>query len=107
MKDELRLLRQAHEQQAKRLVAERVVAADRIRELEVRAERLEREAADAREDARLHVEAANEETRRHIEAARRERDAALRQLEEFRATRTYRVLTRVNQLLSRGPGRSR
>lgn len=107
MNEELRLLRQAHEEQARRVVAERVAVADRIRELEVRAERLEREAVDAREDARRHVETALEETRRHIDAAREERDAALRQLEEFRSTRTYRVLTRVNHWLSRGPGTSR
>jgi hypothetical protein len=107
MSDELRLLRQAHMEQAKRVVAERVVAADRIRELELRAEQLEREADEAREDARRHVEAALDETHRHIEAARVERDAALRQLEEFRATRTYRLLTLVRELLPRGQDRAR
>ncbi len=120
MKDELRLLRRAHEEQAKRILAERVVAADRIRKLELRAEQLEREsadaqreAADAHEQARRHVEAAREEVRRHIEEARRrveaaygERDAVLRELDDLRATPTYRLLTLVHQVLSRRRARS-
>jgi hypothetical protein len=114
MEDELRLLRQAHDEQARRLLAERVVAADRVRGLELRAEELERqtaeakrEAADAGEDARQHVEAALVEARRNIDAALWERDAARRDLESFRATRTYRMLTLVHEVLSRRSGRSK
>ena|SRR2546425_4716470 len=110
MEDELHLLRQAHEEQARRVVAERVVAADRIRALELRVEQLERQvadtehqAADVLEDARRHLETA----RGIAEVAHAERDAALRQLEDFRETPTYRLLTLVHDVLSRGRSRSR
>lgn len=114
MEDELRLLRRAHEEQAKRVLAERVIAADRIRALELRAEELERQTADAKregaaagEDARQHVEAALAEARRNIDAALWERDAARRELESFRETRTYRMLTLVHEVLSRRSSRSK
>jgi hypothetical protein len=100
MEDELRLLRQAHEEQAKRVVIERVIAADRIRGLERRVKELEREVADARRAAADEHEKAS----RHVEAARAERDAALRQLEEFQQTRTYRLVLLMHRVLSRGPG---
>jgi hypothetical protein len=103
MEDELRLLRQAHDQQAKRVLVERVVAADRIRVLELRVEQCEREAAAARREAAV----AHEDARRHVEAARRERDSAARQLEDFQRTRTYRLVMLVRRLLSRGPGPQR
>jgi hypothetical protein len=103
MENEVALLRQAHEEQAKRVVAERVVAADRIRMLELRAEQLERRAADVEREAADVYEVA----RRDVEVARAERDAAVRQLEELRQTRTYRLLTQVSRLLPRGAGHSR
>jgi hypothetical protein len=103
MKDELRLLRKAHEEQGKRVLAERVVAADRIRALELRIEQLESEAADVLEDARRHLE-----TSRDIaEVARAERDAALRQLEDLRGTPTYRLVTLVHDVLAPRRGRAR
>src|SRR6266487_574882 len=105
MGDELRLLRQAHEEQGKRVIAERVVTADRIRlveqQSERRAEQLKREAADARREAAD----AHEQTRRHVEAARGERDAALRQLDDFRGTPTYRLVMLVHRVFSRGARR--
>jgi hypothetical protein len=102
MKEELRLLRQAHQEQAKRVLAERVVAADRIRALELRVEELERRIADAEREA-----AEANASRRDVEIARAERDAAARQLDNFRGTRTYRLLTHVRRLVPRGAGRSR
>ena len=72
MEDELRLLRQAHEEQGRHILSERLVAADRIRVLELRAEEHEREAAAARREAAV----AHEDARRHVEAARGERDAS-------------------------------
>jgi predicted nucleic acid-binding Zn-ribbon protein len=116
MTDELGLLRQAHDEQARRLLAERVVAADRVRTLELRAEQLERraeqlerEVVDAHEElAEARREAADEHEKasRHVEAARAERDVALRQLEEFQQTRTYRLVLLMHRVLSRGPGHS-
>jgi hypothetical protein len=103
MEDELRLLRQAHEEQGRHILSERLVAADRIRVLELRAEEREGEAAAARREAAV----AHEDARRHVEAARGERDAAARQLEDFRRTRTYRLVMLVRRLLSRGADRSR
>jgi RecB family exonuclease len=103
MEGELRLLRQAHEEQAKHIVIERVVAADCIRVLELRAEQLEREVADAH----AMVADEHEQARRHVEAARAERDRAVGQLEEFQQTRTYRFVMLMRQLLSRGPSRTR
>lgn len=121
MKDEMRLLHQAHEEQGKRIAAERVVAADRIRKLEVRIEQLERElqhrvAQLEREVTDAHALVAearraavdeHEKASRHVEVARDERDAAVRQLEEFRQTRTYRAVTLIHRTLSRRPGHSR
>ena len=110
MEDELRLLRQAHQEQAKRIVTERVVAADRIRLLELRVEHLEHEVADAHAkvaDARRAASDEHELASRHVEAARGERDEAVRQLEEFQQTRTYRLVILMHQVLSRGPGRAR
>ena len=110
MEDELRLLRQAHDQQAKRVLVERVVAADRIRVLELRAEELERRVKDLeREVADAHRAAADEHEKasRHVEAARAERDAAVRQLEDFQQTSTYRFVVLMHRVLSRGSGRSR
>jgi septal ring factor EnvC (AmiA/AmiB activator) len=110
MEDELRLLRQAHEEQARRVVAERVVAAECVRVLEQRAEQLKRQVADAERraaEARRETAAEHEKARRHVEAARRERDAAVRELEDFRGTPTYRLVTLVHQVLSRGSRRSR
>jgi hypothetical protein len=102
MEDELRLLRQAHEEQTKHMLAERVLAADRIRVLERRVEQLEGEVADARREAAYEHEKAS----RHVEAARAERDAAVRQLEEFRQTPTYRLVILMHRMLSRGPSRT-
>jgi hypothetical protein len=110
MEDELRLLREAHEEQARRVVAERVAAADRVQVLDRRAEQLKRQAADAERvaaEARREAADAHEQTRRHVEAARGERDAAVRQLEEFQGTRTYRLVILMHRVLSRGAGRSR
>ena len=103
MKDELRLLRQAHEEQQRHILSERLVAADRIRLLQLQVEQHTREAAAARREAAE----AHEDARRHVEAARGERDVAARQLEDFQRTRTYRLVMLVRRLLSRGPGRSR
>jgi hypothetical protein len=106
MEDELRLLRRAHEEQAKHVLTERVVAADRIRVLELQVgeleRRLEREVARAQEAAA----AEHEKASRHVQAARAERDAALRQLEEFEQTSTYRLVTLMHRVLSRRRGPS-
>ena len=110
MDDELRLLRQAHEEQARHVLTERVVVADRIRVLELRAEELERRVKDLeREVADAHRAAADEHEKasRHVEAARAERDAAVRQLEDFQQTSTYRFVVLMHRVLSRGSGRSR
>jgi hypothetical protein len=114
MKDELRLLRQAHEEQAKHVLTERVVVADRIRVVELRAEQLERrieqlerEVTDAHANARREVANEHEKASRHVEAARAERDAAVRQLEDFQQTSTYRFVMLMHRVLSRGTGRSR
>jgi hypothetical protein len=103
MEDELRLLRCAHEEQAKHTLAERLVAADRIRALELRVEQLEREVADIH---RTSLDE-HEKARRHVEAARAERDAALHHLEEFEQTSTYRLVTLMHRVLSRGRGAAR
>jgi hypothetical protein len=103
MNDELRLLRQAHEEQAKHALAERLVAADRIRELELRVEQLEREVADVH---RTSLDE-HEKARRHVEAARAERDAAVGQLADFEETPTYRMVMLVHRVLARGKGRSK
>jgi hypothetical protein len=125
MEDELRLLRQAHEEQAKHVIAERMVVADRIRALEMHVEHLEREVAETvareHEKATQHVEAAqatvadaeamvareHELASRHVDAARAERDAAVRRLEEFEQTGTYRLVLLMHRVLSRRPDRSR
>jgi len=113
MKDELRLLRHAHEEQERHILSERLMVADRIRVLELRAEQLERRAKDLeREVADAHRAAAektadeHEQASRHVEAARAERDAAMRQLEDFQQTATYRLVMLMHRVLSRGPGRS-
>ena len=103
MKDELRLLRQAHEELERHILSERLVAADRIRLLQLQVEQHTREAAAARREAA----AAHEDARRHVEAARGERDAAERQLEDFQRSPTYRLVMLVRRLLTRSPGRSR
>jgi hypothetical protein len=103
MEDELRLLRRAHEEQAKHVLTERVVAADRIRVLEQRVEQLDREVTHARRE----VAVEHEQASRHVAAARAERDAAVRHLEEFQQTRTYRLVILMHELLSRRSGRSR
>jgi hypothetical protein len=102
MKDELRLLRQAHDEQAKHTLAERLVAADRIRALELRVQQLEREVADVH---RTSLDE-HEKARRHVEAARAERDAAVAQLADFEGTPTYRIVMLVHRVLARGKGRS-
>lgn len=117
MDDELRLLRQAHEEQAKHVLTERVVVADRIRVVELRAEELERrikqlegEVTDAHAkvaDARREAANEHEKASRHVEVARAERDAAVRQLEDFQQTSTYRFVMLMHRVLSRGTGRSR
>jgi hypothetical protein len=103
MDEELRLLRQAHEEQAKHIVSERVVLADRIRLLELRAEQLEERV----EQLTREIVDEHERARQHVEAARGERDAAVRQLEEFQQTPTYRLVMLMHRVLSRGPGRAR
>jgi hypothetical protein len=110
VEDELRLLRQAHDEQAKHVLSERVVTADRIRLLELRAEQLERQVKQlerAVADAHRAVADEHEQASRHVEAARGEREAAVRQLEEFQQTPTYRLVMLVHRVFSRGPGRSR
>jgi hypothetical protein len=114
MDDELRLLRRAHEQQAKHVLSERVIAADRIRQLELHVKHLEHEVtdahakvADAHRFAAEKVADEHEQASRHVDAARAERDAALRQLEEFEQTRTFRLMMLMRRMLSRGPGRQR
>jgi len=109
MEEELRLLRRAHEEQAKHTLAERLVAADRIRALELQVEQLKREVADIHrtsldehEKARRHVEAAHAER----DAALAERDAAAGQLADFEQTPTYRMVMLVHRVLARGKGRS-
>jgi len=120
MDDELRLLREAHEEQSKHILSERLVAADRIRELELRLELLEhelerrvrqlqREVTDAHAlvaEARRAAAEEHEKASRHVEAARAERDAAVRQLEEFQQTSTYRFVMLMHRVLQRGAGRS-
>ena len=101
MDDELRLLRQAHEEQARHVLTERVVVADRIRVLELRAEELERRVKDLeREVADAERVAADEHEKasRHVEAAR---------AEDFQQTSTYRFVVLMHRVLSRGSGRSR
>ena len=114
MEDELRLLRQAHEEQTKHILSERLVAADRIRELELKIQQLEdhveqmaREVADAHRRAAETVAVEHEQASRHVEAARGERDTAVRQLEEFEGTSTYRLVTLVHRVFARGRGPSR
>jgi hypothetical protein len=114
MEDELRLLRQAHDEQAKHVLNERLVAAERIRVLELHVEHLEdrvkqmgREVADAHRQAAEKVAVEHEQASRHVEAARGERDAAVRQLEEFERTSTYRVLTFMHRVFARGRGATR
>jgi hypothetical protein len=114
MDDELRLLRQAHEEQAKHIVTERVVTADRIRQLERHVKHLEHEVtdahakvADAHRFAAEKVADEHEQASLHVDAARAERDAAVRQLEEFEQTRTYRLVMVMRRALSRRPGRPR
>jgi hypothetical protein len=97
MEDELRLLRQAHDEQTKHILTERLVAADRIRGLELRVDQLEHDVGDANRRAALEHEQAS----RHVEAARGERDAAVRQFEEFQQTTTYRFVTMVRGLSRR------
>jgi hypothetical protein len=103
MENELRLLRQAHEEQTKHILSERVLAADRIGMLERRVKQLEREIDDAHREALD----AHEDARRHVDAARGERDAAVRLLEDFQQTRTYRLVMLARKLLPRRPDRSR
>ena len=110
----MRLLRQAHEEQARHVLTERVVAADRIRVLGLRVEELERrikqlegEVTDAHRDAAKKVAEEHELATRHVEAARAECDTAVQQLEEFQQTRTYRLVLLMHRVLSRGPGTSR
>src|SRR5215218_4990853 len=110
MKDELRLLRQAHEEQERHILSERLVAADRIRQLELRVDQLEHRVKELElqvEDAHSEVADEHEKARRHVEAARGERDLAVRQLEEFQQTRTYRLVILMHRVLSRRPDRSR
>jgi hypothetical protein len=121
MDEELRLLRNAHEEQSKHILSERLVAADRIRglelrivqlehELERRVQQLQREVTDAHAklaDARREAIDEHERASRHVEAARAERDAAERQLEEFQQTGTYRLVLLMHRVVSRGPARSR
>ena len=110
MEDELLLLRRAHEEQAKHVLSERVVVADRIRVLELQVEELERRVKELeREVARAHDAAAaeHEKASEHVEAARAERAAALRQLEDFEQTSTYRLVTLMHRVLSRGRRPSR
>lgn len=110
VKDELRLLRQAHEEQAKHVLDERVIAADRIRVLQLRGEQLEdrvRQLERAVSDAHRQAADEHEQASRHVEAARAERDAAVRQLEDFQQTSTYRLLMLVHRVLARAPSRSR
>ena len=110
MEDELRLLRQAHDEQAKHILTERLVAADRIRVLELRAEQLEHRVNSwSVRSPTLIVEPLDEheQASRHVEAARAERDAAVRQLEDFQQTTTYRLVMLVHRVLSRSPSRSR
>jgi len=102
MEDELRLLRRAHEEQAKHTLAERLMAADRIRALELRVEQLEHEVADVH---RTSLDE-HEKARRHVEAARAERDAAVARLSSFEETPTYRMVMLVHNVLGRGKGRS-
>jgi hypothetical protein len=109
MEDELRLLRQAHDEQSRHVLTERVVAADRIRVLELRVEELERRVKQLEgevTDAAKKVLEEHELASRHVEAARAERDAAVRQLEEFQQTRTYRLVLLMHRVLSRGAGSS-
>lgn len=110
MDDELRLLRRAHEEQAKDVLHERVIAADRIRRLESRIEELEHRIKELEREvveAADKVAAEHDQAGRHVEAARAERDAARRQLEEFEQTSTYRLVTLMHGVLSRGRSRSR
>jgi hypothetical protein len=100
MEEELRLLRRAHEEQAKHTLAERLVAADRIRTLELQVEQLKREAADAHRSSLDE----HEKARRHVEAARAERDAAVGQLADFEETPTYRMVMLVRRVLARAKG---
>ena len=95
----------------------RVIAADRIRVLELRGKQLERrikelqlEVTDAHAklaDARREAIDEHEQASRHVEAARAERDAAVRQLEDFQQTSTYRLVMLVHRVLARAPSRSR
>jgi predicted RNase H-like nuclease (RuvC/YqgF family) len=97
------------------------VAAEHIRQLELRVEQLElqveqledlvtrmrREVADAHRRTAETVAVEHEQASRHVEAARWERDTAVRQLEEFERTSTYRLVTLVHRVFARGRGPSR